>query len=308
MDHTLRVHRFAGYGLEVPDVAVAENFFGAFGLHSQPAGTVVQFRSERTVSNDEPPELLITQGGAHKRLQHLAFGVLESELSLFEERLWGVRISTATPPFGAVRPGLWFQDPWGTWINLVPCSKTDNKPTPPPSGQRVDRHLWQELKRDVRPNKLGHALIYTPDWEQAEKFFLEMLGMRVADRSAGKVAFLTAGTGTRDHHCFGLINSTHRGIQHSSFQVDSFDQVGFGGLQMYKAGFKEGFGVGRHAIASNLFHYTRDPWGSWIEYYSDMDQISDAWMSRDWNDLPYIWPQWTPEFWRDEMNANHEPR
>lgn len=309
MDNKLRVHRFAGYGLEVPDMAVAESFFGAFGLHSQPADGILQFRSKRTVSTDEPPELLITQGGAHKRLQHLSFGILESELPLFEEHLWGVRISTATPPFGAVRPGLWFQDPWGTWINLVPCPKVDNKPAaPPPAAQRVDRHLWQELKRDVRPNKLGHALIYTQDWAQAEKFFVEVLGMRVADRAAGKVAFLTAGTGTRDHHCFGLINSTHRGIQHSSFQVNSFDQVGFGGLQMYKAGFKEGFGVGRHALASNLFHYTRDPWGSWIEYYSDMDQISEAWISKDWNDLPYIWPQWAPEFWRDEMNANHEPR
>ncbi len=65
---------------------------------------------------------------------------------------------------------------------------------------------------------------------------------------------------------------------------------------------------GRHAIASNLFYYTRDPWGSWVEYYSDMDKISEAWLSRDWSDLPYIWPDWAPEFWRNEMNANLEPK
>ncbi|MBK7260629.1 MAG: hypothetical protein IPI03_01520 [Rubrivivax sp.] len=29
---------------------------------------------------------------------------------------------------------------------------------------------------------------------------------------------------------------------------------------------------------------------------------------QDWNDLPYIWPSWAPEFWAHDMNANHEPR
>ena len=81
-----------------------------------------------------------------------------------------------------------------------------------------------------------------------------------------------------------------------------------GALQMRKAGYTEGFGVGRHALASNLFHYTRDPWGSWAEYYADMDKISDDWESGDWQSLPYIWPDWAPEFWNNEMNANHEPR
>ena len=119
---------------------------------------------------------------------------------------------------------------------------------------------------------------------------------------------MSGGTGVRDHHCFGLIKDSHRGFQHSSFHVGSLDEVGLGGLQMHKAGHQEGFGVGRHALASNLFHYTRDPWGSWIEYYSDMDKISEAWVSKDWNDLPYIWPQWAPEFWGKEMNANLEPR
>ena len=32
-------------------------------------------------------------------------------------------------------------------------------------------------------------------------------------------------------------------------------------------------------------------------------------MSRDWNQLPYIWgPGWSPEFWGKEMNGNFEPK
>ena len=35
------------------------------------------------------------------------------------------------------------------------------------------------------------------------------------------------------------------------------------------------WGFGRHTIGSNFFHYIQDPWGSWFEYYSDMDYIDD---------------------------------
>ena len=120
---------------------------------------------------------------------------------------------------------------------------------------------------------------------------------------------MAAGSGVIDHHCFGLVPSTHRGFQHASFKVDSIDDIGFGAWRMNKAGYKEAFGPGRHALASNLFHYTRDPWGSWIEYYADMDRISDAWQTRDWSELPYVWgPEWAPEFWGKEMNGNFEPR
>ncbi|NBN97402.1 MAG: hypothetical protein EBV41_07255, partial [Actinobacteria bacterium] len=147
----------------------------------------------------------------------------------------------------------------------------------------VDRHLWQELERDIRPNKLGHLLMFTHDYDKSEAFYVNALGLRITDKVPGKVAFLSGGKGIRDHHCFGLIPSTHRGFQHGSFHVDSVDDIGFGALQMRKAGFKEGFGLGRHAIASNLFYYVRDPWGSWVEYYTDMDKISEAWQSREWN-------------------------
>jgi catechol-2,3-dioxygenase len=152
-------------------------------------------------------------------------------------------------------------------------------------------------------------LLFTGDFEQAESWLCQALGLRVSDRAAGKVSFLSGGTGVRDHHCFGLINSTHRGFQHSSFHVDSFDDIGFGSWQMRQAGFADQFGLGRHALASNLFLYVRDPWGSWLEYYTDMDKISEAWVARDWKELPYVWgPTWSPEFWANEMNANLEPR
>ena len=144
---------------------------------------------------------------------------------------------------------------------------------------------------------------------EAERFLCDVLGLRVADRAVGKVSFLAAGEGVIDHHCFGLVHSTHRGFQHASFQVGGIDDIGLGAWRMREAGYRDSFGPGRHALASNLFQYVRDPWGSWVEYYADMDKISERWVSRDWSVLPYIWgPEWSPEFWGGEMNANLEPR
>jgi len=301
---TLRVQYLAGFGLEVPDIAVAEHFYSAFGLAATHAGSALCLHSHAS----QAAEIVVLQG-REKRLHHLSFAIRAQDLPAFGEHLLALGTSPVTPPWGTVRDGLWFQDPWGTWINLAP---TEALPpidlSPKLVKPRVDRHLWQELPRQVRPNRLGHMLMFTQDWEKTEKFYCAALGLRTSDRAAGKVAFMAAGEGVRDHHCFGLINSTHRGFQHGSFHVDSIDEIGFGALQMYKAGYRDGFGVGRHALASNLFHYTRDPWGSWIEYYADMDKISENWQTRDWNDLPYIWPQWAPEFWVREMNANLEPR
>ena len=50
---------------------------------------------------------------------------------------------------------------------------------------------------------------------------------------------------------------------------------------------------GRHVIGSNFFYYLRDPWGSFSEYYYDLDYIPEgcAWEPRDFppEDSLYVW-------------------
>lgn len=308
MSHA-RVHSLAGYGFEVPDAEVARRFYGAFGLEPKDHAQALALGCAGVAT----PSVLILQGtpGSAKRLHHLAFFVDAADLPHFEARLKAMGCPAAVPDFAALRPGLWFQDPWGTWFNLTPRTAADEVKAQQadPRSDRVDRHLWRELPRQAQPKKLGHLLLFTPDFAKAEAWLSQALGLRTSDRAAGKVSFMAGGAGVRDHHCFGLINSTHRGFQHSSFYVDSFDQIGFGAWQMREAGYGDQFGLGRHLLASNLYLYVRDPWGTWVEYYSDMDKISEAWEPRDWSELPYIWgPKWSPEFWSGEMNANVEAR
>ncbi len=301
---TPRVQGLNGVGLEVPDLAVARKFYETFGLQAREAGEALALRSPGR-NNDE---IVITRGTV-KRMSHLSFRIEPGTESAFADKLKAAGMSVGAGPAGVQRAGLWFQDPWGTWINLTPQAAQPATVPAPSGAPRVDVHRWRELEKDPKPARIGHMLMFTPEFEKAEKFFEDVLGLRTSDRAAGKVAFMAAGDGVTDHHCFGLIPSTHRGFQHASFNVGSIDDIGFATLRMRKAGYKETFGPGRHALASNLFCYIRDPWGSWVEYYADMDKISPAWQTRDWNELPYIWgPDWAPEFWGKEMNGNFEPR
>ncbi|MGH8782851.1 VOC family protein [Paraburkholderia sp.] len=298
----------AAFGLQVQDLETAMRFYETFGLEGGTEGSVAQMKSP---GRRETEVFLST--GATKRLNFLSFVIAPGSEPAFRQHLAACGIVEQSPPDPTFPDGVWFKDPWDTWINLVPRilqaapqvgSIPMNLGTQP---ARIDVAMWQEAKTCL-PLRLGHVLIFTADWEAAERFYTDVIGLRTTDRTAGKVAFMAAGEGLTDHHCFGLIRSSHRGFQHASFQVPTLDDIGMNAGRMRDAGYREAFGPGRHAISSNVFHYVRDPWGSWIEYYSDMDKITEAWVARDWNNRPYIWgPDWSPEFWGNEMNANLEP-
>ena len=48
---------------------------------------------------------------------------------------------------------------------------------------------------------------------------------------------------------------------------------------MADKGYVKGWGLGRHVLGSNYFHYVQDPWGSFSEYSCDIDYIpkTKAW-------------------------------
>ena len=107
--HTLRIQHLAGYGLEVPDLQVGEDFYTAYGLRSQRQGDTVQLHSQQS-----GPAAIVLMPGAQKRLHHLSFAVQAQDLERFAEHLKALGTPTTTPAFAQVREGLWFQDPWGT--------------------------------------------------------------------------------------------------------------------------------------------------------------------------------------------------
>jgi catechol 2,3-dioxygenase len=63
------------------------------------------------------------------------------------------------------------------------------------------------------------------------------------------------------------------GYHHSAWEVGSISEVGLGAMQMAESGYARGWGLGRHVLGSNYFHYVRDPWGSYSEFSFGIDYI-----------------------------------
>ena len=149
---------------------------------------------------------------------------------------------------------------------------------------------------------LTGMLLFTAQPARMTEFYTQVLGLHLSDTiHHDLVTFLNAGPG--DHHVFGFISSTHRGFHHASFEVPSIDAIAIGADRMRARGREPGWGLGRHTIGSNFFHYNPDPWGSWIEWFSDIDQIDDCWVANDWDVPPHLWGTPPPE----TFLANSEP-
>ncbi len=76
-----------------------------------------------------------------------------------------------------------------------------------------------------------------------------------------------------DHHLLAFAKSDAPGFHHCSWDVNRIDDIGIGAANMADKGFIKGWGLGRHVLGSNYFHYVRDPWGSFCEYSCDIDYI-----------------------------------
>ena len=102
-----------------------------------------------------------------------------------------------------------------------------------------------------------------------------------------------------DHHMVAFAKSNAPGLHHCSWDVGSINDIGLGAMQMADKGFSRGWGMGRHVLGSNFFHYVRDPWGSYCEYSSDIDFIraDQNWDTGDHpgHDSIYIWGPTPPE-------------
>jgi catechol 2,3-dioxygenase-like lactoylglutathione lyase family enzyme len=136
----------------------------------------------------------------------------------------------------------------------------------------------------VRPRRLGHVLLFTPNVARATAFYTGMLGMRVSDTvQGGLLAFLRT-AGDSDHHVLAFAQSERSGFHHASFEVGSLDEIVLGAERVVEAGYRSAWGLGRHVIGSNFFHYLRDPWNGMAEYFWDIDFLPDAlaWEVRDW--------------------------
>ncbi len=291
----LGVHSLDHFSLTVPDLAVAQDFYRNFGLDTRA---------------EDGKLALYTFGHQHrwgviaeshrKQLQHLSFGVYEEDLPGFRMLLDRKGIERLAPPDGRDGNGIWLRD----FVELAvaaktsPNAKTEFTAISSPPG--VAGAVLRGQVPVIRPKRLSHVAIFVRDVERTIEFYTAVLGLRLSDKSGGGVAFMHGPHGS-DHHMLAIVKSDGPGFHHCSWDVPSVNEVGLGAMQMAESGSVAGWGMGRHVLGSNYFHYVRDPWGSYAEYSADIDYIP---VKTDWHagdhepaDSMFLWgPAPPPDF------------
>ncbi|MDB5795415.1 MAG: dioxygenase [Noviherbaspirillum sp.] len=269
-------------GVTVPDLEVGRSFYELAGLESRAVGNDLAFRCA-----DRAQDQIRLMEGPKKRLGYTSFGTNQAGMAAVKNNLErdGVRITQ--PPFKVDIPGIWFQDPHGDWINVqvqeaAPASLTMSAEINSPGRyRRIGTRACtpDDMHKRARPRRLGHLIKFTPDVNRSVDFYTRVLGMKVSDRAHDILAFLRGSAGG-DHHMLAFAKSSHTGLHHMSFEVGDIDEIELGAQNLLRAGYKDGFGLGRHIGGSNYFHYVRDPWNSLIEYFWDIDMIPEN--DSDW--------------------------
>lgn len=298
------IHSLDHFALAVPNLDDARAFYSAFGLDARTDGNSLGINAFGAAHR-----WIVLREGAAKRLEYLSFGVFEEDFEPFAQRLQTLGVRREDPPPGVATEGLWIRDPDGTRLELRVAPKTspDSKllcefassPAGTPGAPK------RSLAPVVRPSGLSHCLLFTRDVNATLAFYERVLGLRLSDRSGDDIAFMHGIHGS-NHHLVAFARSNAPGLHHCAWDVRSLNEIGHGAMQMADKGYVAGWGLGRHVLGSNYFHYVRDPWNSYSEYSADMDYIpaDQDWVAgnHDGEDAFYVWGPNPPADW----THNHE--
>ena len=298
------VHSVHEFVFSVPELARAAHFYTSFGLEVRAEGD-----SLGLYTAGHPQRWARIVAGARKKLLWLTLGIYAHDLPAFAERCARLGAARAAPPHALAPHGFWLSAPDGLPVCLQVAGKCSPSVKSPrvfaPDSSAGGRAPQRSAAGQVRPRHLSHILLFCADVPAALDFYGKLLGLKLSDRSGDAIAFMHSPHGS-DHHLLALAKSSACGLHHSSWDVDSFDAVGLGAQQMARAGYPDGWGLGRHVLGSNYFRYVRDPWGSYAEYSFDIDFIPAGleWPAADYppEDALYVWGPEPPA----DFITNHE--
>jgi len=298
------VHSMDTFNMAVPDLEEARQFYAEFGLDVREEGDGLGL-----YTFGHPHRWGRLSEGPRKALGHLSFGIFEDDVQRFRDRLQQAGIERLDPPPGLESNGIWLKDCNGLLIELRVAEKSS--PNAKSSAEQLVAGPGQRgapirgATPGVRPRRLAHILVFVRDVPDSIEFYSRVLGMRLSDESGGVVAFMHGVHGS-DHHMVAFAKSNAPGLHHCSWDVPSIQDIGLGAMHMADSGHSKGWGLGRHVLGSNYFHYVRDPWGSYAEYSSDIDYIP---AEMDWRGEShpiensfYLWGPKPPE----DFAFNHE--
>ena len=297
------------FAFAVPDPEVGKEFYTDFGLVGENVGDTVVMRC---VGRDQE-QVVLLDGVKRKRLHHISLGTAADEIDALKRNLEARDVALQDPPYDGAPDGLWFDDPDGVLVNVQVADDAPAREEPEPVVNvrgHIHRHNVRGVPEDpylARPMRLGHILLFTRNVPDKVDFYTDVLGMKLSDTMGGDiVAFLRNGNAS-DHHVIALAKSENPGFHHGSFDFGSVDDIGVAVANMLDKGRKHCWGFGRHVIGSNYFHYFRDPWGSLVEHFADIDFIDEDsdWEPKDW-ELEGNFARWMTEPVPDDFLLNSD--
>ena len=302
----LGVHSLDHFALSVPNLLQAQRFYASFGLDVREEGAGLAL-----YTHGHPHRWAVLLESRAKQLRYLSFGIFAQDVERLKQHIEACGTPLLEPPRELRGDGLWLRDPDGLWVELRTAEKTSPNTKSVPEFRSSPPGQPGAPKRSqapaVRPSRLGHCLMFTRSVPTAVSFYERVLGLRLSDHAGDDIAFMHGIHGS-DHHLVAFARAEGPGLHHCSWDVNSLNNLGLGAEQMARQGYSAGWGVGRHVLGSNYFHYVRDPWGSHCEYSCDMDYIpaGDSWQARnhDGEDAFYVWGPKPPADWTHNYEAD----
>lgn len=282
----MSLHRLTSITLGVPDTAASAAFFDDFGLTDAGNGHLAtRDGGDQLQLVSAPHRSLLRIGiGTDDRddLRRIAARVertgLGSVVSLHDDQL--VLREPVTRLLVEVTPAEPYSSPAD--------HHTFNRPGRPPERLNVPADSVL-ASGPVQPSNLTHVVYGTPDQPTTLAFFTEVVGFEISDQVPGVIAFTRCG---EVHHNLAIQAAPVAFPHHIAFEVDDIDDVVRGGQAMVDDDpDRHIWGVGRHAIGSNWFWYLREPGGTFVEYTSDIDRISeqDLYRPKQWQGHEYLY-------------------
>lgn len=268
-----------GIVLQVPDLAEGRRFYCDAGLQAREVSGRLHFRCP----GQDRDAIVLVNGEGPKRLHHIALAADLSCSAELQGRILAHGGTIIAAPDGFIDEGVWLRDPHDMVVHLIDSPRElvpdvvnpfrINQP-----GQLVRTNQSAMLRKAATarpvPARLGHMALFTPNLDASIEFFDQALGMGLADRAQEVIAFMCSRRGS-DHHVVAFVQSKGLGLHHASFQMLTPDDAGIAGDRLFAVSQRGRWGFGRHTIGSNFFYYIQDPWGSWFEYYCDIDYVAD---------------------------------
>ena len=149
--------------------------------------------------------------------------------------------------------------------------------------------------------KLGHLAFVVKDPKATADFYAKVLGFRVSDWIGDFFVFMRCGV---DHHTVNFIRGATVKMHHIAFEMrdtahlhNALDQLGQKRIEII-------WGPVRHGPGHNVAAYHLDPSGQMIEFFAELDQMSDEedgfFDPKPWHrDLPQKPKIWNPNEQRD---------